>query len=321
MRRMQIAVAELPLAKPFAISRGTRTAVTVIRVTLEQDGFIGLGECTPTPRYGESIASVSAQLAALQNEIEAGLSSPALQTRLAAGAARNALDCALWRLDAARNRETLWQQTGSEKPASVVTAETLSLDSLDRMASTAAEAVSRGALLLKIKLDAHLIVEKVAAIRAAAPQTTLIIDANEAWHGLDLPALFSALQAYEIAMIEQPLPAGQDSDLRHFPHPIPLCADESCHSVADIAALRDRYQMINIKLDKCGGLTEALAMVAAARQQQMRLMVGCMLGSSLAMEAALPVAISAEYVDLDGPIWLAADSSPFLSYSQGRIWL
>ena len=321
MRRMQIQLLELPLARPFAISRGTRTAVTVIRVTLEQNGFIGRGECTPTPRYSETAESVHAQLEALQADIEAGLSRDALQTRLAAGSARNALDCALWRLNAALAKQTLWQQAARKVPLSVVTAETLSLDTRENMAEAAADAVSRGAVLLKIKLNRDEILEKVAAIRAVAPHATLIIDANEAWAGLDLQSLFNALLPYNIAMIEQPLPAGQDSDLQRFTHPIPLCADESCHTVADIEGLRNRYEMINIKLDKCGGLTEALAMVAEAKKQKMRLMVGCMLGSSLAMEAALPVAIDAEHVDLDGPIWLAADSSPFLTYSQGRIWL
>ena len=321
MRRMQIQLLELPLARPFAISRGTRTAVTVIRVTLEQNGFIGRGECTPTPRYSETAESVHAQLEALQADIEAGLSRDALQTRLAAGSARNALDCALWRLDAALAKQTLWQQAARKMPISVVTAETLSLDTRENMAEAAADAVSRGAVLLKIKLNRDEILEKVAAIRAVAPHATLIIDANEAWAGLDLQSLFNALLPYNIAMIEQPLPAGQDGDLQRFTHSIPLCADESCHTVADIEGLRNRYEMINIKLDKCGGLTEALAMVVEAKRQEMRVMVGCMLGSSLAMEAALPVAIDAEHVDLDGPIWLAADSSPFLTYSQGRIWL
>ncbi|MDW8845148.1 N-acetyl-D-Glu racemase DgcA [Erwinia sp. MMLR14_017] len=321
MRRMQVEVVELPLARPFAIARGTRTAVTVVRVTLEQQGFIGRGECTPTAHYHESAESVTAQLAAVQEEVENGLTLSELQIRLLPGSARNALDCALWRLEAALNRQTLWQRLNTQPPATVITAETLSLESSERMAAAAADAVSRGAILLKIKLNRELILEKVAAIRAAAPGVTLIIDANEAWGGLDLGSLFAALTHYNIAMIEQPLPAGNDADLQRFDHLIPVCADESCHHTGDIAGLRNRYEMINIKLDKCGGLTEALAMVEEAKRQKLRLMVGCMLGSSLAMEAALPVAIAAEHVDLDGPIWLAADSSPYLSYHQGRIWL
>ncbi|WP_261644092.1 N-acetyl-D-Glu racemase DgcA [Erwinia mallotivora] len=321
MRRMQVEVVELPLARPFAIARGTRTAVTVVRVTLEQQGFIGRGECTPTAHYHESADSVTAQLAAVQEDIENGLSREALQSRLLPGSARNALDCALWRLQAALNKQTLWQHLDTVPPQTVITAETLSLDGVEQMAAAAADAVSRGAVLLKIKLNRELILEKVAAIRAVAPQATLIIDANESWSGLDLSSLFTALTQYSIAMIEQPLPAGNDADLQRFDHLIPVCADESCHHLGDIAGLRNRYEMINIKLDKCGGLSEALAMVQVARQHQLRLMVGCMLGSSLAMEAALPVAVAAEHVDLDGPIWLAADSSPYLSYHQGRIWL
>ncbi|MEW5290548.1 N-acetyl-D-Glu racemase DgcA [Erwinia papayae] len=321
MRRMQVEVVELPLARPFAIARGTRTAVTVVRVTLEQQGFIGRGECTPTAHYHESADSVTAQLAAVQEDIENGLSREALQSRLLPGSARNALDCALWRLQAALNKQTLWQHLDTVPPQTVITAETLSLDGVEQMATAAADAVSRGAVLLKIKLNRELILEKVAAIRAVAPQATLIIDANESWSGLDLSSLFTALTQYSIAMIEQPLPAGNDADLQRFDHLIPVCADESCHHLGDIAGLRNRYEMINIKLDKCGGLSEALAMVQVARQHQLRLMVGCMLGSSLAMEAALPVAVAAEHVDLDGPIWLAADSSPYLSYHQGRIWL
>ncbi|MBP2170362.1 L-alanine-DL-glutamate epimerase-like enolase superfamily enzyme [Erwinia toletana] len=321
MRRMHFEAVELPLARPFAIARGTRTAVTVVRVTLEEQGFIGLGECTPTPHYNESAESVTAQLSALQAQVEAGLSREALQSLLPAGSARNALDCALWRLEAALSQKSLWQLLDLRAPESVITAETLSLDSVENMANAAADAVSRGAILLKIKLDRDAILEKVAAIRQAAPKATLIIDANEAWSGIDLGSLFDALTHYNIAMIEQPLPAGSDGDLQRFPHVIPVCADESCHQRGDIAGLRNRYEMINIKLDKCGGLTEALAMVTEAQQQDMRVMVGCMLGSSLAMEAALPVTLTAEHVDLDGPIWLAADSSPFLSYHNGHIWL
>ncbi|WP_315708799.1 N-acetyl-D-Glu racemase DgcA [Brenneria uluponensis] len=321
MRQMQIETVELPLARPFSISRGTRTAVTVIRVTLEERGFIGRGECTPTAHYQETAESVSQQLQAVRQAVENGITIDDLQRLLPPGSARNALDCALWRLNAALSKQTLWQYLNIQPPQSVITAETLSLDTLSNMASMAQDAVSRGALLLKIKLDRDLILEKVAAIRQAAPNATLIVDANEAWSGLDLDSLLKSLAAYHVAMVEQPLPAGNDAALADFAHAIPVCADESCHHRGDIAGLRGRYDMINIKLDKCGGLTEALAMVEEAKQHGLRLMMGCMLGSSLAMEAALPVAICAEHVDLDGPIWLAADSSPYLTYNLGRIWL
>ncbi|MCR9001195.1 N-acetyl-D-Glu racemase DgcA [Rahnella perminowiae] len=321
MIQMTFQAVELPLAKPFAISRGTRTAVTVVRVSLTEGEFTAVGECTPTAHYQESPQSVCGQLELIRPQVEQGLSREALQQALPAGSARNALDCAMWRLDAAKQGKDLWQLLDMPKPVSVITAETLSLDLLENMANAAAVAVAGGAQLLKIKLDREQIIEKVAAIRAAAPQATLVVDANEAWSGLDLGSLFQALYELNVAMIEQPLPAGNDNDLVRCLHPVPVCADESCHERGDIEGLRDRYEMINIKLDKCGGLTEALVMTEVARQFGLRIMVGCMLGSSLAMEAALPVAVQAERVDLDGPIWLAQDAEPALRYENGEVWL
>ncbi|CAM3563550.1 L-Ala-D/L-Glu epimerase [Rouxiella silvae] len=321
MIKFDFQAVELPLARPFAISRGVRTAVTVVRVTLTDGEIIAMGECTPTAHYQESAESVCEQLESIRAQVESGLTREALQQALPMGSARNALDCAMWRLDAAKQGKSVWQLLDMQAPESVITAETLSLDTLENMANAAADAVSRGAKLLKIKLNREQIIEKVAAIRHAAPQVTLVIDANEAWLGLDLDSLFQALHEFNIAMIEQPLPAGNDKDLVRCLHPIPVCADESCHQRADIAGLRDRYEMINIKLDKCGGLTEALAMATEAKALGLRLMVGCMLGSSLAMEAALPVAVQAERVDLDGPIWLAEDYQPALRYQQGEVWL
>ncbi|CAM3528902.1 L-Ala-D/L-Glu epimerase [Vibrio aerogenes CECT 7868] len=320
MRNLEIDVVELPLSRPFTISRGTRTAVTVVRVNVEENGFIGLGECTPTPRYGESPESVVAQLEDIRGSFESGLTREELQALMPAGAARNVLDCALWRLEAASTQKNLWSMSGVSQPESVITAETISLGSVDAMKSSAKKAVKKGAILLKIKLNAEQIVEKVAAIRSVAPETILIIDANEAWAGCDLPVLFKALTSYDITMIEQPLPAGDDSILADFEHVIPVCADESCHVNQDIDSLSSRYEFINIKLDKCGGLTEALKMVEQAKAKGMRLMVGCMLGSSLAMDAALPIAAQCELIDLDGPIWLAGDSVPYLEYREGRIW-
>ncbi|WP_432455850.1 MULTISPECIES: N-acetyl-D-Glu racemase DgcA [unclassified Agarivorans] len=319
-RSLQIEVVELPLAKPFAISRGTRNAVTVVRVAIEEGGLIGLGECTPTAHYQQSAETVVAQLKGVQAAIEAGATRQQLADLLPRGSARNALDCALWRLTAAQSGTSLWSLTQRAQPRLIVAAETLSLASLEAMVEAAREAVARGAKLLKIKLDAQQVLEKVAAIRAVAPLTVLIIDANEAWGSLDLEPLLVALQYHQIAMVEQPLPAGQDQALSKFQHPIPLCADESCHDRHDIAGLSGRYELINIKLDKCGGLSEALAMVKVAQRREMGVMVGCMLGSSLAMEAALPVATDAEFVDLDGPLWLAADSAPHLVYQNGCIY-
>lgn len=321
MPKMHFKAFTLSLARPFTIARGTRTTLDVVRVTLEEDGFIGFGESTPMPRFNESAESVSAQLSLLQPKVEAGLTREQLQSLLPAGAARNAIDCAYWRLEAAMQRKTLWQLLDKIAPKSVTTAETVCIDTVENMANAAKEAISRGVNLLKIKLNRDEILEKVAAIRNVAPNATLIIDANESWSNIDLVGLFDSLKKYNIKMIEQPLPADRDSDLQHFHHVIPVCADESCHRVGDIVGLRNRYEMINIKLDKCGGLTEALTMVADAERYNMRIMIGCMLGSSLAMEAALPLTISAEFVDLDGPIWLAEDISPFLCFKNGRIWL
>lgn len=311
----------LPLARPFVISRSARTAVTVVRVHLTDGEYSGTGECTPTPHYQESAESVTEQLVQIQSHVEQGLSREALQQALPQGSARNALDCALWKLDAARQGKTVWQLLGVDQPESVISAETLSLDTLENMVAAAEEAVAGGVKLLKIKLNGEQIVEKVAAIRHVAPHATLVVDANESWTGQDLESLFHALHGFNVAMIEQPLPAGQDDELVRCLHPIPVCADESCHQRSDIAQLRDRYEMINIKLDKCGGLTEALAMCTQAKTQGLRVMVGCMLGSSIAMEAALPVAVQAECVDLDGPIWLAQDAEPALRYHQGEVWL
>ncbi|MFS7195187.1 N-acetyl-D-Glu racemase DgcA [Rahnella inusitata] len=321
MMQMSFGAVELPLARPFAISRGTRTAVTVVRVTLTDGEFTATGECTPTAHYQESPESVCEQLELIRPQVEAGMNRDALQLALPIGSARNALDCAMWHLDAAKQGKTVWQLLDMSAPVSVITAETLSLDSLENMAKAAEVAVAGGAKLLKIKLNRDQIIEKVAAIRAAAPRATLVVDANESWLGLDLESLFHALHEFNVAMIEQPLPAGNDKDLVRCLHPVPVCADESCHERADIAGLTDRYEMINIKLDKCGGLTEALAMTAEARRLGLRIMVGCMLGSSIAMEAALPVAVQAERVDLDGPIWLAQDAEPALRYEHGEVWV
>ncbi|CAG9295189.1 N-acetyl-D-Glu racemase DgcA [Celerinatantimonas diazotrophica] len=321
MRQVEIDALRLPLARPFAISRGTRNATEVVRVSIEENGFVGWGECTPTAHYQQSCASVVEQLESVRPLIAEGLSREQLQQILPHGSARNVLDCALWRLDAAQQGRSLCEYASIPIRNSLITAQTLGLDSVAAMAQSAAEAVASGAKLLKIKLDAEQVIEKVAAICQNAPNAQLIIDANEAWASLALPDILAQLSEYGIEMVEQPLPAEADKLLALFDHPLPVCADESCHTSEDIKKLSDRYDMVNIKLDKCGGLTEALKMVEVAKACQMRVMVGCMLGSSMAMEAALPVALQAEFVDLDGPLWLAADSAPYLCYHRGQIEL
>ncbi|MGX9518038.1 enolase C-terminal domain-like protein [Vibrio mediterranei] len=312
----------IKLAKPFTISRGTRTHCEVVRVSIEYQGQLGQGECTPYPRYGESVESVMAQI----NEFSADLvTQDPFEARLAlqnypAGAARNAIDCALWSLES--------QLSDSQFPSpyfaiapSIETAMTVSVADLNTMTSQAKQYIDEGATLLKVKLDNEDIVEKIAAIRALSSEVKIVIDANEAWASLDLESLFDQLAPLDITMIEQPVPSGQDDLLKGIPHPIPLCADESCHTRVELDELVDCYEMINIKLDKTGGLTEALALEGRARELGLMIMSGCMLGTSMAMKAALPIATKAEVVDLDGPVLLGSDVENGLSYKNGRLLL
>ncbi|USE01414.1 dipeptide epimerase [Vibrio sp. SCSIO 43133] len=312
----------IKLAKPFTISRGTRTHCEVVRVSIEYQGQLGQGECMPYPRYGESVESVMAQI----NEFSADLvTQDPFEARLAlqnypAGAARNAIDCALWSLES--------QLSDSQFPSpyfaiapSIETAMTVSVADLNTMTSQAKQYIDEGATLLKVKLDNGDIVEKIAAIRALSSEVKIVIDANEAWASLDLESLFDQLAPLDITMIEQPVPSGQDDLLKGIPHPIPLCADESCHTRAELDELVDCYEMINIKLDKTGGLTEALALEGRARELGLMVMSGCMLGTSMAMKAALPIATKAEVVDLDGPVLLGSDVENGLSYKNGRLLL
>jgi len=237
---------------------------------------------------------------------------------MAAGAARNALDVALWDLEAKRSGSSVWALAGIAEPHPVVTAYTLSVDTPERMAAAAREEAHRP--LLKLKLTGAGDLERVRAVRAGAPQATLIVDANEAWTLDHLRDYAPALAALGVALIEQPLPAGQDAALAGLPRPVPLCADESCHTSADLAALAGRYDYVNIKLDKTGGLTEGLRLLHAARAQGFKIMVGCMIGSSLAMAPAMLLAQDAEFVDLDAPLLLARDRQPGLRYEGSTVY-
>lgn len=310
-----------PLHSPFVISRGSRSEARVVVVELEEAGIKGVGESTPYARYGESEASVLAQIATLLPALQQGMTREALQQALPAGAARNAIDCALWDLAARQQQQTLWQQTATPMPAQIVTAQTLSIDTPEAMANSARALWENGATLLKVKLDDTFITERLMAIRAAVPQATLIVDANESWHPEGLAARCQLLADLQIAMLEQPLPAHQDEALMHFRHPLPVCADESCHTRASLPALQGRYDMVNIKLDKTGGLTEALALAEAATSAGFDLMLGCMLCTSRAIQAALPLAPRARFVDLDAPTWLAVDVEPAVPISCGTIQL
>ncbi|WP_343645374.1 L-Ala-D/L-Glu epimerase [Enterobacter sp.] len=321
MRSVKVYEEAWPLHTPFVISRGSRSEACVVVVEIEEEGVKGTGECTPYPRYGESLASVLAQIMTLVPDLQTGLTREALQERLPAGAARNAIDCALWSLEAARQQKSLAVLLDVTLPAAVTTAQTVVIGEPEQMASSAKALYDAGARLLKVKLDDRLISERMVAIRSAVPEATLIVDANESWHSEGLAARCQLLADLKVAMLEQPLPAQDDAALSNFIHPLPICADESCHTRDGLEALKGRYEMVNIKLDKTGGLTEALALAKEAQTQGFALMLGCMLCTSRAIGAALPLANQVRFADLDGPTWLAVDVSPALNFTTGVLHL
>ncbi len=308
-----------PLHTPFVIARGSRTEARVVVVEVEEAGVKGTGEATPYARYGESEALVLKQIATLLPQLQQGMTREALQQALPPGAARNAIDCALWDLAVNQQQQTLWQLSGTAMPSSVVTAQTVSIDTPEAMASSALALWQNGATLLKIKLDNSYITERLMAIRAAVPEATLIVDANESWQAEGLAARCQLLADLQVAMLEQPLAAGEDAALANFIHPLPICADESCHTRDSLPSLRGRYEMVNIKLDKAGGLTEALALAEAAAKMGFEVMLGCMLCTSRAIRAALPLIPQARYADLDGPTWLAVDVEPAIEVQSGKV--
>lgn len=283
-----------PLEKPFAISRGVKTAAEVIVVEASEDGFTGRGECVPYARYGETPDSVEAQLR-----------QAAAPDDLPPGAARNALDCALWDLRARRSGVPVWQSAGLSAPRAAITAYTISLGTPDEMRAAAAEAAARP--LLKVKLGEADPVGCIVAVRQGAPKARLIADANEAWTISQFAAVVDELAELGVELIEQPLRAGDDEGLAGWRPPLLVCADESFHTAADIPGLAGRYGAVNIKLDKAGGFTEALACLEAARAAKLKVMVGCMVATSLAMAPAALLAGAADYVDLDGPLLLKTD--------------
>jgi len=309
-----------PIAGTFAISRGSRTIAEVVVVTLTdaKSGRRGRGECVPYARYGESVEGVIADLKAMAPALASGrVDRAALQAAMPAGAARNALDCAFWDLEAKERGRPVWEIAGLDRPQTVVTAETLSLDVPEKMAASAK--AKEGRPLLKLKLGSEGALDRVAAVRAARPDATLIVDANEALPPAELHETLAALAGLGVSMVEQPLPAGADAMLAEVDSPIPLCADESSHTVKDIPRLSTLYDMVNVKLDKTGGLTEAIAMVKAAEEAGLDIMIGCMVGTSLAMAPAFLLAAKATYVDLDGPVILAKDREFGLAYSRGWV--
>ncbi len=307
-----------PLAKPFTISRGSKTVAEVVVAEISDGALRGRGEGVPYARYGETIDGVVAAVAAMSEAVAGGLDRAALHDAMEPGAARNALDVALWDLEAKQTGSSVWALAGIDEPKPVVTAYTLSVDTPERMGAAAREEAHRPLLKLKLTGDGDL--ERVRAVRDGAPKAALIVDANEAWTLDHLRDYGPALAELGVALIEQPLPAGQDSVLAELAHPVPICADESCHTSADLPALVGRYDYVNVKLDKTGGLTEGLRLLAAARAHGFRIMVGCMVGSSLAMAPAMLLAQGAEFVDLDAPLLLARDRQPGLRYEGSLVY-
>jgi L-Ala-D/L-Glu epimerase len=301
-----------PIAGTFNIARGSKNTAEVVVARLERGGHTGRGECVPYGRYGETVDGTVAVLEQLRQEVERGLDRHTLQRCLPAGAARNALDCAFWDLEAKEAGVRVYELADLDAPAPVATAYTLSLDTPDAMGRAAAANATRPVLKLKLAGEGDL--ARVEAVRRNAPQARLVVDANEGWDA-DMVEPFSAqLAQVGVALVEQPLPAENDAALASLNSAVPLCADESCHTAADIERLVGLYSCVNIKLDKSGGLTEALGLYRAARAAGLQVMVGCMVGTSLGMAPAALLAGGAEYVDLDGPLLLQQDRQPGLRY-------
>jgi L-alanine-DL-glutamate epimerase-like enolase superfamily enzyme len=309
---LEVETRRYPIAGAFTISRGSQTEAEVIEVRLSAEGRTGHGECVPYDRYGESIESVVGLVEGLRGDLLEGLGRDALQGRLPPGAARNAVDCALWDLESKLAGRRAWQLAGLGAPGPLVTAYTLSLDTPEAMRARAEANAHRP--LLKIKLGDEGDLERLRAVRAGAPEARLVVDANEGWDAAAFGRIMPELADLGVEMVEQPLPAADDAALAGLARTIPVCADESCHTRADLPALAGKYDMVNIKLDKTGGLTEALALRDAARAAGFRIMVGCMIGSSLAMAPGVLVAQGADVVDLDAPLLLAEDREPGLVY-------
>ena len=311
--RIEVTADVFRLAQVFTISRGSRTEASVLTVRISDGGAVGMGECVPYARYGETLESVTAQIEGLSGHVTRG----DLYDLLPAGAARNAVDCALWDLEAKQSGRAVWELAGLAPLKPEITAYTLSLDTPEAMQAQAAEHAFRP--LLKIKLGTPDDMPRLEAVRAGAPESTIIVDANEGWSAEVYADLAPHLVRLGVALVEQPLPAGDDEALIGMARPVPVCADESCHDRGSLPSLKGKYDVVNIKLDKTGGLTEALALRAEALAQGYDVMVGCMVGSSLAMAPAVLVAQGMPYVDLDGPLLLAEDRDEPLKFDAAGV--
>jgi L-alanine-DL-glutamate epimerase-like enolase superfamily enzyme len=306
-----------PVAGSFTIARGSRTEVDVVVAELSDGTHTGRGECVPYRRYGETIEKVVAAIEGRREALASELDRAALQTIMGPGAARNALDCAFWDLEAKRAGQPVHALVGLPAPGPITTALTISLGTPDVMAEAAAKQARRA--LLKVKLGGDGDPERIAAVRRAAPNAELIVDANESWSAHNLASNLTACAAAGVTLVEQPLPQSADDALAGFSHPIAVCADESAHDRTSLDRLRGKYEAINIKLDKAGGLTEALRLAEEGAQRGFMLMVGCMVATSLSMAPAVLVAQRACVVDLDGPLILARDRPHGLLYEESRV--
>ncbi|PDS77421.1 N-acetyl-D-Glu racemase DgcA [Rhizobium sp. L43] len=317
-RTLDIQMNSFPIARTFTISRGAKTEAEVITCTLTEDGARGLGECVPYRRYGETMESVFAQIEATRPLVEAGISRHDLLSAMPPGAARNAVDCALWDLEAKRTGESVAARLGLAELKPLTTAYTISLGEPEVMAAQAREHAGRA--LLKVKVGTGDDESRIRAVRAAAPDAAIILDANEGWPEAVLERHLHIAAQAGVALVEQPLPAGRDGMLAEIRRPLLVCADESVHHTGDLASLADRYDAINIKLDKTGGLTEALVMKTEAERLGFSIMIGCMVGTSLAMAPAVLLAQNADFVDLDGALLLARDREPGLRYTASLVF-
>jgi L-Ala-D/L-Glu epimerase len=316
-KSLGVSVERWPIEGRFTISRGSKHEAIVVVATVGNGRYSGRGECVPYARYGESVESVVRAIEGCAPPLAQGLDREGLSALLPPGAARNALDCALWDLEAKASGRSAAKLAGLPPLHAVVTALTVSLGSPEEMASRARHVAHHP--LLKLKLGGEGDRERLAAIREAVPDARLIADANEAWRPRDVEFLLTAARAAGVELVEQPLPAGEDELLQRIVRAVPVCADESVHDRASLGTISSRYDAVNIKLDKTGGLTEALATAAAARELGLKIMVGCMVATSLAMAPALLVAQGADWVDLDGPLLLARDRTPGLTYRSGEV--
>ena len=310
---IQAKVEIFPLAQVFRISRGARTQAEVVTVTIEKDGITGRGECVPYARYNETLESVIKQVESLPVDID----KETLQDTLPPGAARNAVDCALWDFECKKRDQRIWEIAGVQVPEQRITAYTLSLDEPENMFKRAQKNSNRP--LLKIKLGTPNDMPRLEAVRKGAPNSEIIVDANEGWDAELYSQLAPELVRLGVKLVEQPLPADQDGDLIGLPRPLPICADESCHDRKSLKKLIGKYDFVNIKLDKTGGLTEALQLKNQALEAGFKIMVGCMVGSSLAMAPATLIAQNATFVDLDGPLLLAQDRPNGLLYDESWV--